>query len=105
VSKKPSKTAKIRFNVDALTKDQALLDALSVVTTIFTSTKRRPAARAAFFGILKFAATLLLVGDNKLKETLRLLDKDAIRDGYGAPSSVSKLVKPVKRKKAVARSR
>ena len=96
---------KLNFHPENLSKDKELLDAISLVTAIFMNAKRRPAVRAAFFGILKSTAALLLAEDKKFPLTLQLLDRDAIRDGVGEPSPVGQLVKPVKRKKAVARRR
>lgn len=100
-----SKDKMLRFSPEDLAKDKELLDCISLVTAVFLSAQRRPAVRGAFFAILKSTAALLMAEDKQFPIALTLLDRDAMRDGVGEPLPVGKLVKPVKRKKAVARRR
>jgi len=88
---KKTKEAVLKYNPDDLLKDQDLLDCISLVTAVFLSAKRRPAVRGAFFAILKSAATLLMAEDKKFPVTLKLMDQDAIKEGYGIPSPVKKV--------------
>ena len=106
MSKKAKKQPPSRLTIspDALLKDQALLDNISLVTAIFAHAKRRPAVRAAFFAILRATATLLMAEDKKFPTALQLMDKDAIKDGYGAPAQIKNPVVK-KTKKAHARGK
>lgn len=81
---------KLTLKPDALEKDKELLDCVSLVTAIFANAKRRPAVRGAFFAILKATATLLLAEDKKFPTALKLIDRDAVREGYGGPVPIKK---------------
>jgi|688.fasta_scaffold1189077_1 hypothetical protein len=99
MSQSKIKAPQLKINPDALVKDQALLDSISLVTAIFAHAKRRPAVRAAFFAILRGTATLLMAEDKKFPTALQLMDKDAVEEGYGESVLVKK--KTAKRKGAL----
>lgn len=106
-TKKPADKIVLRITPETVMKDQGMFEACLFLASVFNRKPRRACVRKAVIDQLKQTGIMLLAQDGDLKQTLDLLDKDAIADAAddGDLSLGRELVKPLKRKKAVARRR
>ena len=106
-TKKPDDKVVLKITPETVMKDAGLFEAFLFVVSVFNRKPRRPCVRKAVIDQLKQTAIMLLAQDGDLKQMLSLLDKDALDEetNDSDESFGGKLVKPVKRKQAVARRR
>jgi hypothetical protein len=92
----------VHITPEKVLADGGLFDAVVLLCAVFNRKPRRPFVRQATISGVKQLATMLLAQDGDLQELKQLMDKDALKSGDGL-STISQLVKPPKRKKAVRR--
>lgn len=106
-TKKNDNKIVLRITPETVMKDAGLFEACLFLASVFNRKPRRPSVRKAVIDQLKQTGIMLLAQDGDMKQTLSLLDKDALEEeaADGGGSLSRKLVKPIKRKKAAARRR